>query len=108
MLFGRERRRSRRIQRRSARSDVRAADLQEEPTERVENTADSSTQSFRGIRRRRRHPGEHRGERSEPLNTASAASDAIKHDILWADGIPPAIGADDREPELDDQRAPVH
>jgi hypothetical protein len=61
--------------------DVRAADLQEEPTKRVEDGADSSTQSFRRIRRRRRLAGEHRSERSEPLNTASAASGAIKHGV---------------------------
>jgi hypothetical protein len=31
------------------------------------------TQSFRRIRRRRRLPGEHRSERSEPLDGASAS-----------------------------------
>jgi hypothetical protein len=34
--------------------DVRAADLQEEPTKPVKKRADSPTQSFRRIRRRRR------------------------------------------------------
>jgi hypothetical protein len=60
--------------------DVRAADLQEETTKRLENSADPLTQSFRRIRRRRRLPGEHRSERSEPLDRASAASGAIKPD----------------------------
>jgi hypothetical protein len=50
-----------------------AADLQEEPTKRIENKADSAVQSFRRIRRRRRLPSEHRSERSEPLDTACAA-----------------------------------
>ena len=43
-----------------------------------ETRADLPTQSFRRIRRRRRLPGEHRSERSEPVDTASAASGAIK------------------------------
>jgi dihydroorotate dehydrogenase len=55
-----------RATKRDPRRDVRAADLQEEPTKRVENQAGSSTQSFRRVRRRRRLPGEHRSERSEP------------------------------------------
>ncbi len=57
--------------------DVRAADLQEEPTKRIASRADSSRQSFRRIRRRRRLLGEHRREHSEPSDTASAASGAI-------------------------------
>jgi hypothetical protein len=52
-------------------SDVRAADLQEEPTKRPENRASCPTRSFHRIRRRRRLPGEHRSEQSEPLNGAS-------------------------------------
>ena len=60
--------------------DVRAADLQEEPTKHVETGLDSAAKSFRRIRRRRRLPSEHRSERSEPSGTASTASDAIKPD----------------------------
>ena len=41
--------------------------------------ADSPTQSFRRSRRRQRLPGEHRREHSEPSDTASAASGAIRH-----------------------------
>jgi hypothetical protein len=66
MLFVPERRRSRRLSSAIRARDVRAADLQDR--------ADSPTQSFRRIRRRRRLPGEHRSERSEPLDTASEAS----------------------------------
>jgi hypothetical protein len=40
--------------------------------------ADSRSQSFRRSRRRRRLPGEHRREHSEPSDTASLASGAIK------------------------------
>jgi DNA-binding Lrp family transcriptional regulator len=47
--------------------------VQEKPTKRIEHRADPPTQSFRRIRRRRRLPGEHRSERSEPLDTASAS-----------------------------------
>jgi hypothetical protein len=47
--------------------DVRAADLQEEPAKRVEKRANSPTQSFRRIRRRRRQPAN------------IAASGAIRH-----------------------------
>jgi hypothetical protein len=61
--------------------DVRAADLQEEPTKRAKNSADSPTQSFRWIRRRRRLLSEHRSERSEPSDTASVASEAVEHRI---------------------------
>jgi hypothetical protein len=53
--------------------DVRAADLQEEPTKRAKNRADSRTESFRRIRRRRRLPSEHRSERSEQGSGASEA-----------------------------------
>jgi hypothetical protein len=74
MLFVPERRRSRRLSSAIRARDVRAADLQEEPTKRIQNRADSPTQAFRRIRRRRRLPGEHRSERSEPLDTASEAS----------------------------------
>jgi hypothetical protein len=56
--------------------DVRAADLQEEPTKPIVDRADSLMQAFRRIRRRRRLPGEHRSERSEPLDTASASGTA--------------------------------
>jgi hypothetical protein len=42
-LFVSERRRSRRLLSAIRARDVRAADLQEEPTKRVENRADSST-----------------------------------------------------------------
>jgi hypothetical protein len=52
------------------------ADLQEEPTKRIETRADFLTQTFRRIRRRRRLSGEHRSERSEPSDTASLASEA--------------------------------
>jgi hypothetical protein len=53
MLFVAERRRSRQPSAIRAR-DVRAADLQEEPTKPVRKRADSPTQSFRRIRRGRR------------------------------------------------------
>jgi hypothetical protein len=58
---------------RSARSDVRAADLQEKPTKRLKKRGDSPAQAFRRIGRRRRLPGEHRSERSEPLDIAGAS-----------------------------------
>jgi hypothetical protein len=74
MLFVPERRRSRRLSSAIRARDVRAADLQEEPTKRIQNRANSPTQAFRRIRRRRRLPGGHRSERSEPLDTASEAS----------------------------------
>jgi hypothetical protein len=66
------------LQARSAARDAHAADLQEEPTKRAEKRADCPRQSFRRIRRRRRLPSEPGSERSEPLDTASAASGAIK------------------------------
>jgi hypothetical protein len=76
-----ERRRSRRPQGAIRARDVRAADLQEEPTKRVEQRADSATRSFRRIRRRRRLPGDiaasgashetERAQRAEQSNTAS-------------------------------------
>jgi hypothetical protein len=47
--------------------DVRAADLQEEPTKRVEDRAGFVTRSFRRVRRRRRFPGEYCSEWSEQL-----------------------------------------
>jgi hypothetical protein len=50
--------------------DVRAADLQEELTKRAKNQSGCRGRSFRRIRRRRRLPGEHRSEWSEPLDTA--------------------------------------
>jgi hypothetical protein len=78
MLFVPERRRSRRRPSAIRARDVRAADLQEEPTKPAER-ADLPRQSFGRIRRRRRLPGEHRSERSEPSDTASLASGAIKH-----------------------------
>ena len=59
--------------------DVRAADLQEKPTKRVENRADLLTQSFRRIQRRRPLPGEHRSERSEPIYGASAGERSNQH-----------------------------
>src|SRR6185295_20293209 len=51
--------------------DVRAADLQEEPTKRIESRLGCPRRSFRRMRRRRRLPSEHRSERSEPSDTAS-------------------------------------
>jgi hypothetical protein len=51
---------------------------------RSETRCDSATRSFYRIRRRRRLPSGHRSERSEPLDTASAASEAIKRDLLPA------------------------
>ena len=70
-LFVPVRRRRRRRQSAIRARDVRAADLQEKPTKLVTSRAKSSTQAFRRIRRRRRLPGEHRCERSEPMSTAS-------------------------------------
>ena len=58
--------------------DVRAADLQQGPTKRIKSRACFPRQSFRRSRRRRRLTGEHRSERSEPSDTASLASEAIK------------------------------
>jgi hypothetical protein len=49
MPFVAERRRSRRLTGAIRARDVRAADLQEEPTKRLENTAGSPTRSFRRI-----------------------------------------------------------
>jgi hypothetical protein len=40
---------------------------------RLKKRGDSPTQAFRRIGRRRRLPGEHRCERSEPLDIASAS-----------------------------------
>jgi hypothetical protein len=40
---------------------------------RLKKRGDSPTQAFRRIGRRRRLPGEHRSERSEPLDIASAS-----------------------------------
>jgi hypothetical protein len=73
MSFVPDRRRSKRLQSAIRARDVRAADLQEEPTKPVENRAVLRGWSFRRIRRRRRLPGEHLSERSEPLDTASAS-----------------------------------
>jgi hypothetical protein len=92
MLFVPERRRSRRAPRAIRARDVPAADLQKEPTKRHETRFDCPTRSFRWIRRRRRLASEHRSERSEQSNTASAASEAIKHRVYddsmatWEDG----------------------
>jgi hypothetical protein len=57
--------------------DVRAADLQEEPTKPAESRAHSPTTRFGGPTKTVA-TGEHRSERSEPSDTASAASGAIK------------------------------
>ncbi len=76
MLFVPERRRSRRRPSAIRARDVRAADLQEEPTNPAD-TADLPRQSFRRIRRRRRLLSE---QRSEPSDTASLASGAINTD----------------------------
>jgi hypothetical protein len=78
MLFVPERRRSRRPPGAIRARDVRAADLQEEPTKRIENRVASPTRSFRRIRRRRRLSGEHRSERSAPLTQRAPASGAIE------------------------------
>jgi hypothetical protein len=63
-------------------SDVRAAALQEERTKRRQREV-TLHQEFRRIRRRRRLPGEHRSERSEQLDTASLASEAINTCPRW-------------------------
>ena len=93
-LFVPERRRSRRLQSAVRARDVRAADLQEEPRKRVKKQLFPG-RSFRRIRRRRRLPGEHRSERSEPLDTASAASGAILlvDAVCLVDGRHTAYGA---------------
>ena len=54
--------------------DVRAADLQEELTKRIENRAASPTQSFRRIRRRRRLYSEHRSERQRAIKHSERSS----------------------------------
>ena len=54
--------------------DARAADLQEEPTQRIASRADSFATVFRRIRRSGGSSSEHRRERSEPSDAASAAT----------------------------------
>ena len=75
MLFVSERRRSRRPQSAIRACDVRAASLQEEPTnasrtELISDTIVSSDPTKTAA------SGEQRGERSEQLDTASLASEA--------------------------------
>jgi hypothetical protein len=82
MLFVAERRRSRRASKRDPRRDVRAADLQEEPTKQVENRADSPGTVVSSDPTKSAASGEHRSERSERLGTASVASEAIEHATL--------------------------
>ncbi len=55
-LFVPEGRRSRRLRSAIRAGDVRAADLQEEPTKRIRDGDGSARRSFRRIRRRRRLP----------------------------------------------------
>jgi hypothetical protein len=66
---------------RDPRPDVRAADLQEEPTKRVENKVDSP--------RPGRLPGEHRSERSEP---STQRAERAKQSMRLVDGQTPAAG----------------
>ena len=64
-----ERRRSRRAESAIRARDVRAADLQGDDETRHDR-ADCPAESFRRSRRRRRLPGEHRSERSEPTRAS--------------------------------------
>jgi hypothetical protein len=65
------------FQARSAR-DVRAADLQEKPTKRLEEPSYISATVVSLDSTKPAAPGEHRSERSEPSDRASLASEAIK------------------------------
>ena len=58
--------------------DVLLSPMTRAQDRRVEIGAESPTQSFRRIRRRRRLPGEHRSERSEQLDRASAGERSNK------------------------------
>jgi hypothetical protein len=60
--------------------DVRAADLQEEPTKRLKDESWFSNAVGSSDPTKTAASGEHRSERSEPLDTASLASEAIKPD----------------------------
>jgi hypothetical protein len=56
---------------RDPRRDVRAADLQEKPTKRVENNSGLFDTVVSSDATKTAAPGEHRSERSEPLDRAS-------------------------------------
>jgi hypothetical protein len=58
--------------------DVRAADLQEKPTKRLEEPSYISATVVSLDSTKTAAPGEHRSERSEPSDRASLASEAIK------------------------------
>ena len=62
--------------------DVRAAGLQEEPTKRVEKESILRHNRFVGPDEDGGSPA-NRSERSEPLDTASAASEAINMPEWW-------------------------
>jgi hypothetical protein len=62
-----ERRRSRRLQSAIRARDVRAADLQEKPTKRVENTADSPTSLFVGFDEDGGYPANIAASGGEPI-----------------------------------------
>jgi hypothetical protein len=73
-----ERRRSRRLQSAIRARDVRAADLQEKPTKRLEEPSYISATVVSLDSTKTAAPGEHRSERSEPSDRASLANEAIK------------------------------
>ena len=77
MLFVPERRRSRR-QHSAIGARVFAADLQEEPAKRIDMRADSSRQSFRWIRRRRRLSANIAASGASDQTQRALASEAIK------------------------------
>ena len=93
MLLVPEQRRSRRAPRRDPRPRCSRRRSAGGPRKRVEDRADSATRSFRRIRRRRRLPGEHRSERSEPLDTVSVVSGAIDTALAIQRRRPKAITA---------------
>ena len=78
MFFVSERRRSMWLPSAIRARDVRAADLRRSRRNASRTELPSQHESFRRMRRRRRLSNEHRNERSEPSNTASLASEAIK------------------------------
>jgi len=66
--------------------DVRAADLQEEPTKRLKDQSWFFDTVVSSDPTKTAAPGEHRSERSERLDTASLTSEAIRMDkpASWA------------------------
>jgi len=72
--------------------DVRAADLQEKPTKRVENGANSPTQIVSSDPTKTAAPGEHRSERSEPLDSERQWSNQARRTAVTKRGLPVKSG----------------